>query len=291
LSCIRPRPVSLLAVDFDGTLAAGDEVDRASLAALREFPGTVVLATGRGRNGAEAVSLRGTWRRNAPPLPALAIDRFAAVAEDEGCSFRRHVADGGSEVISVEVASPTDRVHAVVRGLALVHPSLSVTGSIDAYGTPLLSIAQATKGSGLLALLAHLGIGTHATLAIADGENDEPLAVARTLVAVGSAHESLLRVATHRADMGPGDRAVARVLGWLDGEEQPVRCLPPRGCARLAEYGYWHGNAVGCQRGESDPSIQPLMPPSVELRMVRHPRAHLVPPPGDDPFAGPLRPF
>lgn len=187
-----------IAVDFDGTLTMGGGPEPGMLAALDEARAAgrrVVIVTGRilaellevfpdvgehadavvAENG--AVLARGGRRRLlAEPVP----DELAAALAARGMAFRRGEAllacDGQDEAA----------VLGEVRRLGLECQLVRNRGEL------MVLPAGVSKGTGLAAGLADLGISPHSAVAIGDAENDHSLLAAAELgVAVGNAVSAL----------------------------------------------------------------------------------------------------
>ncbi|MBX6364591.1 MAG: HAD hydrolase family protein [Gemmatimonadetes bacterium] len=213
-----------VAVDYDGTLTERARPDDDVLAAIREVreSGRVcVLVTGRiltelradfpdvdhhfdaivAENGAVLARGEGTER----PLTAPVSLELEAALGRRGVPLRRGLA-----------LLATDAVHG-----AVVHEEIARLGLeyqlVRNRGALMVLPAGVTKGTGLLAALAQLGISQHSTVAIGDAENDHSFLDAGEIgVAVANAVPSLRA----RADLVLDAPAGAGVAAFLRGPLQ-----------------------------------------------------------------------
>lgn len=209
-----------VAIDYDGTLADADRPHPQALAALAEARAVgrkVVLVTGRllqdlraafpeaddytdvivAENG--AVLARGCEQRLlAAPLPAELGSALAA----QGVAVR-----AGQVLLACDgAAEPV--VLAEVRRLGLECQLIRNRNAL------MVLPAGASKGAGLAAGLAELGLSCHNTAAIGDAENDHSLLAAAELsVAVGNAVDAL----KDEADLVMADADGIGVASFLRG--------------------------------------------------------------------------
>jgi hypothetical protein len=209
-----------VAIDYDGTLADADRPHPQALAALAEARAAgrrVVLVTGRllpdlragfpdvddyvdviiAENG--AVLARGCQQRLlASPLPA----GLAAALTGHGIAIH------AGEVLLACDGSAEPAVLAEVRRLGLECQLIRNRGAL------MVLPAGASKGAGLAAGLAELGLSCHNTAAIGDAENDHSLLAAAELsVAVGNAVDAL----KVEADLVTADADGLGVASFLRG--------------------------------------------------------------------------
>jgi hydroxymethylpyrimidine pyrophosphatase-like HAD family hydrolase len=187
-----------VAVDFDGTLADSDRPHPDALAALAKARADglrVLIVTGRiladlrsafpdaddyadviiAENGAVLAS-GGEQRTLAVPVP----DELAAALAEHGVACRR------GDVLLACDGSHEPAVLAEVRRLGLECQLVRNRGAL------MVLPSGVSKGAGLAAGLAELGISCHNTIAIGDAENDHSLlAAAELAVATGNAVASL----------------------------------------------------------------------------------------------------
>jgi hydroxymethylpyrimidine pyrophosphatase-like HAD family hydrolase len=217
---------TVLASDFDGTLATEGWVPVETLAAVARFRaagGRLVLVTGR-------------------RLPELyevfpETDRVAdLVVAENGCVL--HDAAGHAPVLLG--ASPPEDLKDVLVSFGLVDVEIgehlvsgwrydedAVRRAAEALGDRwpcqvvpnkdrvMLIPADVDKGSGLRAAMAHLGVEAHEVAAIGDGENDLPLIQAAGLgIAVADAVPALLEVADLCTD-APASAGVVEAIETL----------------------------------------------------------------------------
>lgn len=223
----RSRGWSILASDFDGTLAVEGWVPVETLAAVARFRsagGLLVLITGRRVPELDAVFPE--WgevvdllvaenggvllRPGNPPGRALAPTlppEMAALLEEHGV--------GPAELGQVLVSTAREdepAVRRVAEALATTWPCHVVLNKDRLMLMP----AGVDKGTGLKAAVEELGRELREVLAIGDGENDVPLLRDAGLgVAVGDAVPALIRAAdvTTRAGSSAGVvEAIERLL-------------------------------------------------------------------------------
>jgi hypothetical protein len=233
---------SVVALDFDGTIARADALDpdvRAAIGDIRARGIIVILATGRiledlrlvagdlhfvdavvAENGA-VVEFPDTGYSlvNGQPPP----ESFLASLRREGVSF-----DMGRVVVEVD-ANDADRVLAVVQRLEL---PLAL-----AFNRGRLMVLPQTisKSTGVRQALAILRLSPHNAVAIGDAENDhELLQVSEVGVAVAWGSEALKASADYVLP-GDGPPAVARFLRALAHRE---RIPAPLGTRRRLLLGY-----------------------------------------------------
>ena len=217
---------TVLASDFDGTLATEGWVPVETLAAVARFRaggGRLVLVTGR-------------------RLPELyevfpETDRVAdLIVAENGCVL--HDPAGSGPVLLG--ASPPDDLKAVLVACGVLdmeigeqlvsawrHDEDAVRRAAEALGDRwpcqvvpnkdrvMLIPADVDKGTGLRAAMAHLGVELHEVAAIGDGENDLPLLQAAGLgIAVADAVPALLDVADLCTD-APASAGVVEAIEAL----------------------------------------------------------------------------
>jgi hydroxymethylpyrimidine pyrophosphatase-like HAD family hydrolase len=211
--------VQAVATDLDGTLAEGT-LPAAAQAAIREARDgglAVVLVTGRiaaeleadfGRladefdavvteNGA-VLLIGGVTRELARPVEVVLSDRLA----EQGVAVRR-----GRVLLACD-AFDADVVHRTVEDLGLDCQLLRNRSAL------MVLPAGVSKGTGLAAALAELGISPHNAIAVGDAENDLALLEAAEVgVAVANAVPSL----REHADLVLGDPDGQGVAALLAG--------------------------------------------------------------------------
>jgi hypothetical protein len=224
---VRPRGWSILASDFDGTLAVEGWVPVETLAAVARFRATgglLVLVTGR--RVPELDSVFPEWAEvvdlliaenggvllnpSSPPGRALAPElppELPALLLEHGV--------GPAELGQVLVSTAREdepAVRRVAEALADIWPCHVVPNKDRLMLMP----AGVDKGTGLVAAVEELGRDLHEVLAIGDGENDISLLRDAGLgVAVGDAVPALIRAAdvTTRAVSSAGVvEAIERLL-------------------------------------------------------------------------------
>jgi hydroxymethylpyrimidine pyrophosphatase-like HAD family hydrolase len=233
MEVVAVRWYRALALDLDGTLTTGGWPTSgvlAEMSRLRADGVALILVTGRIGSVLDV------------EFPGL-TDRFDVVVAENGCVLRtrdwsrplaelvdpallHRLHDGGYRVARGEVLLATTAAagHAALDAIEDLGLDIHLVRN---RGELMLLPAGISKGTGLRAALAELGISPHNTIAVGDAENDHPLLAAAELgVAVGNAVQSL----RHRADLVlPGDdgRAVAALLSGavLNG---PSRACSPR---------------------------------------------------------------
>jgi hydroxymethylpyrimidine pyrophosphatase-like HAD family hydrolase len=217
----------VVAVDFDGTLAADGTVSSEALAAVaasRASGVRVVLVTGRilaelvavfpgferlvdavvAENGAVLV-LGGRRRLLAAPVEERLADALSA----RGIGYRQ------GQVLLVCTAAEEERVLQEVRRLGLDCQLVRNRGEL------MVLPAGVTKATGLLQALGELGLSRHNTVAVGDAENDLSLLAACELgVAVADAVPSVREHADVVLEQ-PDGAGVAQLLrdGVLAGRE------------------------------------------------------------------------
>jgi len=222
--------VRAIAVDLDGTLVDRERLSEAAMAAIddaRDDGLVAVLVTGRILAELEEA------------FPRL-TDRFDAVVAENGAVLRigDDIHDLAPPVDEALAGALEERGVALRRGRVLLACDAVHAGTVVAAdgllgldcqivrnrGALMVLPAGVSKGTGLLAALAELGISARNTLAIGDAENDLALLEAAELgVAVSNAVPSLRQ----HADLVLEDRdgtGVARLLsGPIRSGEQTVR--------------------------------------------------------------------
>ena len=221
-----------IASDFDGTMTSTGTVSDEVVAALADVRATglaVVLVTGRiidellavepritglvdavvGENG--CVLLRGGRRRLlARPVGSALAERLTA----------RGVAHRCGEALVACSAADELAVLAEVRALGEDHQLVRNRGEL------MVLPAGVTKGTGIAAALADLGLSPHSAIAVGDAENDHALFEACELgVAVADAVESL-RSAADLVVVGASGAGVVELL--RSGLPGGTTRLPPR---------------------------------------------------------------
>jgi hydroxymethylpyrimidine pyrophosphatase-like HAD family hydrolase len=187
-----------VAIDFDGTLTLGGHPEPETLAALDEARAAgrlIILVTGRilaellevfpdvvehtdaivAENGAVLVR-DGRQRALATPVPA----ELATALETRGVAVRR------GQVLLACAGTADTAVLNEVRRLGLDCQLVRNRGEL------MILPAGLSKGTGLVAGLAELGVSAHSVAAIGDAENDHSLLLTAELgVAVGNAVAAL----------------------------------------------------------------------------------------------------
>jgi hydroxymethylpyrimidine pyrophosphatase-like HAD family hydrolase len=207
---------SVLAVDFDGTIAVGDALSPEVRSAIGEIRGqgvVVVLATGRilddlervagdlhfvdavvAENGAVvAFPDSGYTRVNAQPPD----DRFIGALRDQGIAFH------SGRVVVEASANDAERILSIIRRLELP--------LVLAFNRSQLMVLPQTvsKATGVRQALSILRLSPHNAVAIGDAENDHELLQACEVgVAVGWGSRALQRAADYVLP-GDGPPAVA----------------------------------------------------------------------------------
>jgi hydroxymethylpyrimidine pyrophosphatase-like HAD family hydrolase len=230
----------ILALDFDGTIAVEDRLDRDSAEAIREARAAgllVVLVTGRRLAELDALVLEpdlfdaivgengAVLRFLAEPSPIVlgrAPDPELLFELERSGIQHRH----GQCVIEAEADTAPRVQHAIhLLGLPL--------GISFNHGRLMVLPHGITKGTGLNEALWRLRASAHNALAIGDGENDHPLLEACEFgAAVAWGHESLKRAADH-VIAGDGPSAVARYIRSLLPARRIPQALSPRRSVRL----------------------------------------------------------
>lgn len=225
-----------VAIDYDGTIAFGDTVDRGireALAELRARGVIVLLATGRileelkrvagdlhfvdgviAENGAVLHFPEGDHTTSvAPPLPAALFDELTK----RGLSFR-----AGRSLVDTS-ASAAPALLDIIRSLEL--PLVLVFNK----GRVMTMPQGISKGTGLHAALDTLRISARNTIAIGDAENDhELLRVAEIGVAVPSASPALHALADITLAGDTPTAVTAALIDWRNRGELPAVRRPRR---------------------------------------------------------------
>lgn len=210
-----------VAIDYDGTLTTDLRPRDDVLDAIREYRdtgGTVVLCTGRilselrsvfpeydrhfdaavGENGAVCWCPGAGERPLAPPVDE-ALERALRAG---GVPLRR-----GSVLLATQGAA-TELASAEIARLGVDAQLIHNRSEL------MLLPSGVTKGTGLVEVLAELGISRHSTAGIGDAENDHGLFDACEVgIAVANAVESLKR----RADVVLGEADGSGVIEFLRG--------------------------------------------------------------------------
>jgi hydroxymethylpyrimidine pyrophosphatase-like HAD family hydrolase len=230
--------LSVIALDYDGTITKGDGLEpavREAIAAARTNGIVVLLVTGRileeleraagslhfvdgvvAENGAVLYfPASGHLSMHAPLIPAAFVQELG----------RQKIPHQAGRCLVDADASEAPRILAVIRSLEL--PLV-----LAFNGGRVMTLAQGiSKATGLHALLDMLRLSARNTLAIGDRENDhELLRLAEVGVAVGWGSPAL-RAAADAVIEGPGPPAVASYIrGLIDTQRLPV---PVRARRRL----------------------------------------------------------
>ncbi len=222
--------VRVVAVDLDGTLTRNDRPARGVLAEIdraRSDGLAVILVTGRILEELES------------DFPGLR-DRFDAVSGENGAvlALGDEVSDLAPPVEPSLEAELSRRGVAVRRGRVLLAcdatDAASVVEASGALGLDCQVIrnrgalmvlpAGVSKGTGLVAALAELGISPHNAIAVGDAENDLALLEAAEVgIAVANAVPSLRRHADMVLELADGAGVAALLSGPICSGEQPVR--------------------------------------------------------------------
>jgi hydroxymethylpyrimidine pyrophosphatase-like HAD family hydrolase len=224
-----------IAVDLDGTIADGQRVSEIAMAAIddaREDGLVAVMVTGR-----ILAELEGDF-------PGL-VERFDAVVAENGAVLAlgddiRDLAPPVDEAISraLTVRGVAFRRGRVLLACDAIHAAAVVEADVELgldcqvvrnRAALMVLPAGVSKGSGLLAALAELGVSAHNTLAIGDAENDLALLEAAELgVAVGNAVPSLRQHADLVLDEPNGSGVVTLLSGPIRSGEQIVHAARRR---------------------------------------------------------------
>ena len=227
--------LSVIALDYDGTIAQGDALNPSVREAIAEArrQGIVVLVTGRILDELRRVAgdlhfVDGVVAENGGVIhfPASGRTSLLAPAVPENYLFelqRRGIRFQSGQCLLDADANLAPRLLEVIRALELPLVLLFNKGRV-------MTLPQGvSKATGLRAALETLRLSPHNTLAIGDAENDhELLRTAEIGVAVewGSA---ALRASADIVLQGGGPPAVATFLRSLSGTRQlPVAPRPRR---------------------------------------------------------------
>ncbi|MEO6886533.1 MAG: HAD hydrolase family protein [Jatrophihabitantaceae bacterium] len=221
--------VQAVAVDLDGTIAHGAELDRDALAALddcRAAGTATLLVTGR---------IESELRRDFPDL----MGHFQAVALENGTVLG--IADHRTVLAAVD---PCLAQNLRTRGVSLREGSGILACHASDAAAVLDAIAErgldaqvvhnrselmvlpagASKATGMLAALAELRISAHNTVAIGDAENDlSMLTAAQIGVAAAGSVDSVRRIADVDLTDQPGQSLADFLRGPVISGTQPVR--------------------------------------------------------------------
>lgn len=214
---------SVIATDYDGTLATQGIVDEATLAALKRYRqagGQLLLVTGRqldelfqifphghlfegivAENGAVFYQpAQGTARLLTEPLPPVLIDTLIA----QGVS---PISQGHIVIATWEPHGET--VERTVQELALA-------ATVIRNKKAVMVLPQGVnKASGLAVALAELGVGPEQVVGVGDAENDRSLLESCGLgVAVANAVPEL-KVLADRVMAGDRGVGVQELIDWL----------------------------------------------------------------------------
>jgi hydroxymethylpyrimidine pyrophosphatase-like HAD family hydrolase len=247
-----------VACDYDGTLAHGGVVERATweaLERLRRSGRRIVLVTGRRLDDLRAVCpelsiFEAVVAENGAILHRPASDATRRLADPPPARFAEAVRNRGVEPLAVgEVIVATWEPHQatvldVIRELGL---ELQV---IFNKGAVMVLPSGVNKATGLGTALDDLGLSLHNAVGIGDAENDHAfLAACECAVAVANALPSLRERVdwVTSGDHGGGVRELAEALleddlrrleprlarhlvplGWADGDR--LLAVPPYGC-------------------------------------------------------------
>jgi len=235
--------LTVLALDYDGTIARGDEVDasvRTAIAAVRTSGTTVLLVTGRILNELRRVAgelhfVDGVVAENGAVVHFPDSDHTTILAPQIPEAFLAEVGRRGI---------PFQAGHCLVDAHADESPRL--LEAIRALELPLVPVFNrsrvmimpqgVSKATGLHMALDMLRLSARNTLAIGDAENDHELL---RLAEVGAAVEwgsAALRAAADLVLNGTGPPAIAKYLAPLAASRslpQPVRAR------RLLRLGYF----------------------------------------------------
>jgi len=221
--------IQAVAVDLDGTIAQGDAVNPDVLAALddcRAAGTATVLVTGRIESELES------------DFPGL-LDRFDVAVLENGALLsvgERRTALG--HIDPLLAAHLQGRVPSIRQGVAILACGLSdlpaVLAAIDLLGLDAQLVhnrselmvlpSGVSKGTGIRAALAEVGVSPHNCIAIGDAENDlSMLAAAQIAVAAPGAVPSVVRSADIVLSGADGDGVVDFLRGPVVSGAQPVR--------------------------------------------------------------------
>lgn len=209
-----------LAVDVDGTLTDTDQaVDPRVFPVLREWPETVVVATGKAapfpvalcefvgiepcavaENG--GVVVVGQTDTYAVAGDRAAVDRVTDAYRERGHDLGWGAIDLANRWRETEIAIRLDRPREPLDGLA-AEEGLVVLDTGFAYH---LKDPSVDKGTGLERVAAELDVDSGAFLAVGDSENDVPaFERAGEAVAVANADEQALAAADRVTDAAYAD--------------------------------------------------------------------------------------
>jgi hydroxymethylpyrimidine pyrophosphatase-like HAD family hydrolase len=222
---------SVLALDYDGTIAVGGVLDsdvRIAIGEARAHGIAVILVTGRilselrrvagdlgfvdavvAENGAVLTFPNGLSRSLGHPLPAVFLDELR----------RRGIEFAAGQCVVETDATSAPRILAVIRELELPLVLVFNRGR-------LMVLPQAiSKGTGLHKALTALRLSVHNAIAIGDAENDHDLlTVCEHAVAVGWGSQALQKIADEILH-GNGPSAVA---AYVRSAERKIRLPPDR---------------------------------------------------------------
>ena len=228
----RAMKYTVLATDFDGTIAHDGRVDDSTVAALqriREAGVRLVMVTGRelpdlfntfahtgifdlvvAENGAV---LYDPLTQKIQPLTAGPPPEFIEILEKQSVPL----SVGHASVATVEPYE--HQVLGAIRDLGLAWHVIFNKGSVMALPS------DVTKATGLAPALAALGATAAETVGVGDAENDQAfLKVCGLAVAVDNALASVKEMA-HVVTSGARGAGVSELIGrWLAGE---LEAMPP----------------------------------------------------------------
>lgn len=220
--------VQAVAVDLDGTIAYGDEVSPAVLAALdscRESGTATIMITGR---------IESELDNDFPGL----LGRFDAAVLENGALLSAGGRRTALAHLDPLLASHLrDRIPSLREGVAILACSLSdmpaVLETIGLLGLDAQLVhnrselmvlpSGVSKGTGMRTALAELGISAHNCIAIGDAENDlSMLSAAEIAVAAPGAVPSVVRAADVVLSGAAGDSVADFLRGPVVSGAQPV---------------------------------------------------------------------
>jgi hydroxymethylpyrimidine pyrophosphatase-like HAD family hydrolase len=214
---------SVLAVDYDGTLASRGWVDEGTKEALRQVKASgrrVILATGRELDGLRRVFgdlalfdavvvenggvLHDPVRDETTLLCPPASPRFIAALKERGVI--------GLAVGRAVVATSATHVPTVLEVIRRLQMDLQVAFNREAA---MVLPAGVDKASGLSVALRRLGLSTPSAIAIGDAENDHPLLAACGCGVATASAIPALKARAHLVTTGEGGAGVREVVARL----------------------------------------------------------------------------
>ncbi|HYB31013.1 MAG TPA: HAD-IIB family hydrolase [Solirubrobacteraceae bacterium] len=218
-----------VALDLDGTLAENDVVSEAAIAQvdkLRDDGLAAVLVTGR-----IAAELEAGFPGLREHFDAAVVENGAVVLVGEAASDLAEPVEDALATRLVEQGIAVRRGRVLLAGdaqdaeaVVAAAGSLGLDCQVVRNRAALMVLpAGVSKGTGLLAALAELGISSHNVIAIGDAENDLALLhVAEVGVAVGNAVASVREHADLVLEAADGEGVVALLTGPILSGEQVI---------------------------------------------------------------------